>query len=592
MLTADNPRRQSGCEFSRQTKRLSPVSVIGTPATRDEIIKTLFERKFLEYRQEGKKQFVVSTETGREFYDCLPDTAKFPDMTALWHDQQLEIEKGDRDIDSFIDGLIAYLGLEIARVLDTGLSLNIEKHPCPVCGKAMVPKQASGKPFPPDWNGTFEVRGCADDLDGAIRSDITDKEQIQFYGVYANTNRGERQHVADFATEEYAKRYVALVDREYERQTGRDSAKEQQPREAERPAAGQARAGANEQTVSARDECIAAMKSVGMVISGEHPIFDKQSHRIAVEGDKSGEMSGFYVAHPDGRPSGYVKNNRTGEEKRWAAKGYILDDNQKKALHEEAKENVAKRDGELKEQHDKAAKRLQGQIKRYDKPQEPTPYMKSKDIQLHPGVYQNGNSTCIPLYNANGEVRSMAYVQEDGTKRYAKNSEKEGCFHVVGGQDALKKAPAIVISEGYATAATVSESIGQPTVAAMDAGNLVDVAKALRAAYPDKPIIIAADNDSKLEADKGNNPGKTFALQAAEAVNGVAVIPRFSGAESESKQLTDFNDLARQHGDVGKEAVKGQLQPVIEKAVAKVEQSREQEAKTEKSRGQKELARA
>jgi phage/plasmid primase-like uncharacterized protein len=46
------------------------------------------------------------------------------------------------------------------------------------------------------------------------------------------------------------------------------------------------------------------MKSVGMVISGEHPIFDKQSHRIAVEGDKSGEMSGFYVAHPDGRPSG------------------------------------------------------------------------------------------------------------------------------------------------------------------------------------------------------------------------------------------------------------------------------------------------
>ena len=129
---------------------------IGTPATRDEIIKTLFERGFLEYRREGKKQFVVSTGTGRELYDCLPDTARFPDMTALWHDQQLEIEKGERGIDSFIDDLIAYLGAEIARILDNGLSLNIEKHPCPSCGKAMMRKIVSGKSF---W-GCLGYPGC------------------------------------------------------------------------------------------------------------------------------------------------------------------------------------------------------------------------------------------------------------------------------------------------------------------------------------------------------------------------------------------------------------------------------------------------
>ncbi len=94
------------------------------------------------------------------------------------------------------------------------------------------------------------------------------------------------------------------------------------------------------------------------------------------------------------------------------------------------------------------------------------------------------------------------------------------------------------------------------------------------------------------------------ALDIASADKSMALPPDWNGTlevrgcaddmdgASESKQLTDFNDLARQHGDVGKEAVKGQLQPVIEKAVAKVEQSREQEAKTEKSRGQKELARA
>lgn len=120
---------------------------IGTPATRDEIIKTLFQRGFIEYQQQGKKQQVISTKTGREFYDCLPDTAKFPDMTALWHDQQLEIEKGTRDIDSFIDGLLVYLGSEIGRVLDNGLTLNIEKHSCPECGSAMMLKKTAGKAF-------------------------------------------------------------------------------------------------------------------------------------------------------------------------------------------------------------------------------------------------------------------------------------------------------------------------------------------------------------------------------------------------------------------------------------------------------------
>lgn len=41
----------------------------------------------------------------------------------------------------------------------------------------------------------------------------------------------------------------------------------------------------------------------------------------------------------------------------------------------------------------------------------------------------------------------MQYIQEDGTKRFAKNSRKEGCFHPVGGMDALRTAPAIVIAE-------------------------------------------------------------------------------------------------------------------------------------------------
>lgn len=488
------------------------------------------------------------------------------------------------------DGNTYNVVMEYATVLGEDGTMRVAE-PAQAVDIAQTVKNIS---LPLDWNGSVEVRGCIEDMDG-IQSGV-DKEQAQFFGVYANTHDGEQQHLADFDTEYDAKRYAELVERENKRQTHRDNAQEQerapqQPREPERAAATeQARETPREPAVSPRDECIAAMKSVGMVVTGDHPVFDKQSHRIEVDGDKKGERSGFYVAHPDGRPSGYCKNNRTGEEKRWSAKGYILDDNQKKALHEQAKENVAKRDGELKAEHDKTAKRLQGNMKRFSVPQEPTPYLKSKGVELHPGVYQHGNSTCIPLQNVAGEVRSMAYVQEDGTKRYAKNSEKEGNFHIVGGMESLKKAPAIVIAEGYATAATITEAVGMPVVAAFDAGNLMHVAKALQNAMPDKPIIIAADNDTKLEAEKGKNPGKSYAQEAAKAVNGIAVFPRFGAGDSNAKSLTDFNDLARKHGDLGKEAVKSQLQPVIDKVVKENAKERGAAAQ-EKSRGEKELVR-
>ena len=71
----------------------------------------------------------------------------------------------------------------------------------------------------------------------------------------------------------------------------------------------------------------------------------------------------------------------------------------------------------------------------------------------------DGKTTCIPAVDADGKLWSMQYIQEDGTKRFAKNNRKEGCFHPVGGMDALRTAPAIVIAEGYATAGSISDAI-------------------------------------------------------------------------------------------------------------------------------------
>jgi hypothetical protein len=58
----------------------------------------------------------------------------------------------------------------------------------------------------------------------------------------------------------------------------------------------------------------------------------------------------------------------------------------------------------------------------------------------------------------------MQYIQDDGTKRFTKDSKKEGCFHPVGGMAAVAAAPVLIIAEGYATAASLSEALGHGTV--------------------------------------------------------------------------------------------------------------------------------
>jgi DNA topoisomerase-3 len=128
---------------------------IGTPATRDAIIKTLFERGYL--AEKGKH--VIATPTGEELYDALPDTAKYPDMTALWHEQQKAIQFGEHDALSFVKELMDYIGGEVANIRRHGLDMKIDVHPCPSCGKPLrrIKKKDKNEFF---WGCTGFAQGC------------------------------------------------------------------------------------------------------------------------------------------------------------------------------------------------------------------------------------------------------------------------------------------------------------------------------------------------------------------------------------------------------------------------------------------------
>ena len=100
----------------------------------------------------------------------------------------------------------------------------------------------------------------------------------------------------------------------------------------------------------------------------------------------------------------------------------------------------------------------------------------------------------------------------------------------------------MIIAEGLATALTCH--LIQPeahTVAAIDAGNLIHVAKVMQVKYPESKIIIAGDNDIKPDQD---NTGKLAAEKAAKAVNGVAVLPP-------TDDKADWDDYRLSHGIEG-----------------------------------------
>lgn len=378
--------------------------------------------------------------------------------------------------------------------------------------------------------------------------------------------------------------------------------------------------------MSPREEFAEALKSVGCVVGGDHPIMDGKRQRIAVEGDKSGERAGFYIGHLDGHPAGYISNNRTGVDMKWKAKGYSLDPKEKAKLQAEAADKLAARTAEQERLQEATAERVSSQMTSLLPATQQTPYMQNKGIQPHSGVLTDteGQKTYIPAHDKNGKMWSMQYIQEDGTKRFAKDSRKEGCFHIVGGDmKALEAAPALVIQEGYATAATNAEALGYATVAAFDSGNLPSVTKALNEKFPDKPVVVFGDNDKHQELTQGTNPGKTKAQEAARAVGGKASFPVFAKGEADypselkpitpqsyrehlqavkslenapevrklelqSKMLTkeqlaalntmkkhtDFNDLA--NSSLGREGVIRQVRAAVSKAVNEAEQKRDQ----------------
>ncbi|MFZ2169068.1 MAG: DUF5710 domain-containing protein [Methylococcaceae bacterium] len=374
-----------------------------------------------------------------------------------------------------------------------------------------------------------------------------------------------------------------------------------------------------------REEFAEVLRDLGFVVSGEHPIMDGKRHRLLVEGenkhnDKLG--AGFYVAHLDGKPNGYAKNNKTGGEAKWISKGYNLDPAERAQLQAVAATKLKEREATRLAEQEAVSKALTELLAVAPTAPSTHDYLVGKqatpgDLRLVPAntdaLPENTNiligtdwkeskalreeypdklvftagDLLVPAQDADGKIWTVQTIQSGGSKCFAKDSKKEGCFYVSGGMEALFNVPAIVIGEGYATADSLTQTLGFSTVCAFDSGNLPHIAKMLHEKFPDKPIVIGGDDDLHQEKSNGRNPGKLKAMEAAEAVGGKVIFPIFAPGEQAGnpKGFTDFNDLATK-SSLGQDGMDRQVISIVGDVVKKHRASREKKQVNVKRQGQ------
>jgi hypothetical protein len=215
------------------------------------------------------------------------------------------------------------------------------------------------------------------------------------------------------------------------------------------------------------------------------PIMDGRKHRVPVEGDRRGRLSGTYIGHLDGYPAGYVHNFKTGEEIRWKASRATreLTPTERERLRVRADAEPAERESERQRREAVTAHKALA-IWNRARAVRAHPYLTRKDAAAHGLRQDRRGNLLVPMRDVEGRLWSVQTISETGQKLYMKGGRKQGTHTLLG---ALRPGAPLVIAEGYATAATIREITGLATVAAFDSANLMEVARAYRARDPERP---------------------------------------------------------------------------------------------------------
>ena len=281
---------------------------------------------------------------------------------------------------------------------------------------------------------------------------------------------------------------------------------------------------------------------------------DGDLHRFDV--DKRGDDAGWYVIHLDGLPAGAYGNWKADLTKNWCSmERSTMTPDQAEEYRRIVEDARRKRETDKARRYKEAQKRLKSVFDAAGQPDTDHGYLQRKGIKPLGNIRQSGEVLLLPLWDENGEYWNHQEIYPEkrifkvGTKPRDKNfppgARKNGLSFTIQGDSRL------IICEGYATGASIHQATGATVICAMDAGNLVHVARLVRETCPGQNITICGDDD-RWKPGTGNT-GKVKATEAGKQINARVLFPVFKDL---STKPTDFNDLASLEG---LDAVKKQL---------------------------------
>ena len=247
--------------------------------------------------------------------------------------------------------------------------------------------------------------------------------------------------------------------------------------------------------------------------------------RFQCEGDRKGKANGWARFFSDGRPAGRFGNHRLAIDATWKADAPPLrrTADEIAAFRTKMRAEAAERERMASERQEAAATYAAALIATSAAADPSHPYLVRKRVSGE-GMRQGGDALLIPMHDADGRLWNVQRIFADGAKRFLKGGRINGLSWLVGDDGGP-----LCIGEGVGTMAAVRRATGHRIAAAFSAANLEPVARALRGRWPDRPMIICADDDAHLISNPriARNLGVDAAKAAAAAIGaGVALPPR------------------------------------------------------------------
>jgi len=283
------------------------------------------------------------------------------------------------------------------------------------------------------------------------------------------------------------------------------------------------------------EQLLDAIREAGLEPPSEI-LMDGKIHRFK-SGTKGapghGDKPGWYLVFGDGVPAGRFGCWRAGVEVTWRADvGRKLTQTEEMAHARRMAEAKTLRDAELERKHQVASETVEKIWTGAQGASPEHPYLQRKGIGVHGARITGDGRLVLPLYDQDGTLATLQYIDHDGGKLYHPGGQTGGKFWMVG---SLDEPGTLFVAEGFATAATIHETTNRPVVVAYSASNLVPITGILREMYgASQDVVIVADHDK-------SGVGQRYAEQASAKFGARMVMPPIEG---------DANDYAQAGHDL------------------------------------------